>query len=260
VAERALGARLAEVENNRWQKSARITFESFADRFRREVMPARNLKPSTTIDYEATLRLHLTPFFGELKLCAIDARELDSYIASKTGTLSPKTLGNHLPSSTPCFKVAKRWRLMAGNPVEDVDRPHADSPEMSVLTETEVARLLTAYRELESAPPEDTETADWRQARRIVTVALGTGELLALRWKDVQLLEGVITVREAFVRGNVVTPKSKRSRRTFQLGTVTLDAFNEQWKDTAYTGTRILSSAVGNSEHHSTCPSWRGST
>jgi integrase len=65
---------------------------------------------------------------------------------------------------------------------------------MNVLTEAEIARLLTAYRELEVEPPEKTTAEEWRQARRVVTVALGTGlrrgELLALRWRDVQLLEG----------------------------------------------------------------------
>jgi len=66
------------------------------------------------------------------------------------------------------------------------------------------------------------------------TIGLRRGELLALRWRDVQLLEGVLSVREAFVRGKFGAPKSKRSKRTFQLGAVTLDALNEQWKDTAY--------------------------
>jgi integrase len=109
---------------------------------------------------------------------------------------------------------------------------------MSVLTEAEIARLLAAYRELENAPPEGTEGADWRQARRIVTVALGTGlrrgELLALRWRDVQLLEGVLSVREAFVRGAFQAPKSRKSKRTFEIGPVTLAALDEQWKETAY--------------------------
>ena len=109
---------------------------------------------------------------------------------------------------------------------------------MNVLTEAEIARLLNAYRELEADPPEGTTPADWRQARRIVTVALGTGlrrgELLALRWRDIALLEGKLTVREEFVRGTFQTPKSKRSKRTFVLGAVTLATFDEQFEQTTY--------------------------
>lgn len=198
----------------------------------------RNLKPSTLIDYRSTLRLHLVPFFGEQELAAIEVADVDSYIASKIGKLSPKTISNHLSLLHGMFKTAKRWRLVQSNPVEDVDGPRADSPEMSVLTETEIARLLTAYHELEADPPERTMAAEWRQARRIVTVALGTGlrrgELLALRWRDVALLEGKLSVRESFTRGRFETPKSRKSKRAFELGPVTLDALNEQWRETVY--------------------------
>jgi integrase len=65
---------------------------------------------------------------------------------------------------------------------------------MSILTEAEIARLLTAYHQLEADSPDGTTAGQWRQVRRIVTVALGTGlrrgELLALRWRDVALEAG----------------------------------------------------------------------
>jgi hypothetical protein len=81
---------------------------------------------------------------------------------------------------------------------------------------------------------------EWRQARRVVTVALGTGarrgELLGLRWRDVELLEGRVTIREAFVRGTFQTPKSRKSMQTFGLGPIIVHALNEQWQDTAYKG------------------------
>jgi integrase len=69
-------------------------------------------------------------------------------------------------------------------------------------------------------------------------VALGTGlrrgELLGLRWRDIALLGGRVTVREAYVRGTFQTPKSRKSMRTFELGAVVVAALNEQWQDTAY--------------------------
>jgi integrase len=235
---RALGARLAEVDRLRWRQPEKVTFSEFAERFESEVLPGRNLKPSTNETYKTIVHGHLIPFFGVLDLAAIEAADLDRYIATKTAALSAKTVGNHLALLHSMFKVARRWRLVGRNPVEDVDRPRADSPEMSVLTEAEIGRLLVAYRELEMAPPEGTEAADWRQARRVVTVALGTGlrrgELLALRWRDVQLLEGVLSVREWFVRGQFQAPKSRKSRRTFGLGQVTVEALNEQWAESAY--------------------------
>jgi integrase len=69
---------------------------------------------------------------------------------------------------------------------------------------------------------EKAEQVWWQLARTLTFVALGTamrrGELLALRWRDVQLLEGLLTVREALVNGRFTTPKSRSSRRLLELG------------------------------------------
>ena len=124
--------------------------------------------------------------------------------------------------------------------IEDVDRPRLDSTDMNVLSEVEIRRLLSAYRALELDPPEDTLVAWWALVARLVVVALTTalrrGELLALRWCDVELLEGRLTVREAFVRGRFQAPKSKASRRTIELGPRALEALQEQWSASAYHG------------------------
>jgi hypothetical protein len=57
----------------------------------------------------------------------------------------------------------------------------------------------------------------WRLARTITFIALGTalrrGELLALRWKDVQLLDGHLRVREALVKGRFTTRTTTLSSR-----------------------------------------------
>jgi integrase len=78
----------------------------------------------------------------------------------------------------------------------------------------------------------------WRLARTITYVALGTGmrrgELLALRWHDVQLLDGHVRVREALVNGRFTTPKSKTSRRLIQLGPRTNQLLAEHWRHSSY--------------------------
>ena len=63
---------------------------------------------------------------------------------------------------------------------------------------------------------------------------LRRGELLGLTWADVALLDRRLTVRQAIVRGEVVTPKTRASRRTLELGPVTAAALEEQLAETAY--------------------------
>jgi integrase len=135
------------------------------------------------------------------------------------------------------------WRLIRANPVLSIDRPSLVQPEMSVLTETEIARLANAYDEL-TAEASEPERQWWSLAKAIVLTALGTalrrGELIGLRWGAVNLLEAKIAVRETFVRGRFTTPKSRASRRVVELGPRTLAVLEEQWQRTSYRGDNDL--------------------
>jgi len=92
--------------------------------------------------------------------------------------------------------------------------------------------VLKAYRELEQTS-EEADVPWYAAARRMTTVALSTGlrrgELLGLRWQDVELLDRRLHVRQAFVRNELTTPKSKAGRRTVELGTVATAALEEQF-------------------------------
>jgi integrase len=112
--------------------------------------------------------------------------------------MAPKTVKNHLGVLRVMFKVARRWRLVHANPVDEAEMPRVDVPEMSILTETEIAALLATYRRLEQDAHVD--AGWWRLARQVVEFALGTamrrGEIIGLRWRDVELLERRVHVRE----------------------------------------------------------------
>jgi integrase len=81
---------------------------------------------------------------------------------------------------------------------------------------------------------EESERCWFAAARRMTVVALSTGlrrgELLGLRWIDVQLLERRLSVSQSFVRGEMTTPKSRAGRRTLRLGTVAAAALEEQYQ------------------------------
>jgi integrase len=152
--------------------------------------------------------------------------------------LAPKTISNHLGLLRVMFKVARRWRLVQRSPVDEVEAPRVEAAEMNVLTEPEIARLLTAYRELEGEAASPAAGEWWRLTRRLVEVALATalrrGELLALRWADVELLDGRLTVRQAYVRGQFQAPKSRASRRTLELGPRAVAVLGEVYEESRY--------------------------
>ncbi len=152
--------------------------------------------------------------------------------ASSQRGLSAKTVRNHLVLLGLMFKTARRWRWVTENPLELVDPPSLSDQETETLSAGDVAAVLRAYRELE-ARAEDGDRYWYAAARRMTTVALSTGlrrgELLGLRWQDVELLDRRLHVRQAFVRNEMTTPKSRAGRRTVPLGDVAAAALEEQF-------------------------------
>lgn len=88
-------------------------------------------------------------------------------------------------------------------------------------------------------------------------VGLGTvmrrGELLALRWSDMRMLDGVVQVREAFVDRRFTTPKSRSSRRLIELGPRMRERLAQRWPETTFRATRSAARGV-----HFLC-GWGGS-
>jgi len=241
-AETELRRRLVDVERDGYRKPQKLTFSAFAERWLDEYLPGRGLKLTTTDNYRQTIRNHLLPAFGNHPLERLEREPelIDRYITQKARAgLSPKTINNHLLVLQGMLKTAIRWHLIRHNPVTDIERPRVEQPDLNVLTETEIARLWTAYTQLEAAEPDPEQKQWWRFARTLTFVALGTamrrGELLALRWHDVQLLESHLRVREALVKSRFTSPKSRAGKRRIELGPRTNQLLADHWRHSDYT-------------------------
>jgi integrase len=241
-AEQELRRRLVDIEREGYVHPEKVTLAAFSERWLTEYLPGRRLKETTVSGYEQMLRKHLLPALGHYTLQELERKPelVDRYVTLKIQAgLSPKTVTNQLLCLQVVLKRAVRWRLISRNPVSDCDRPRVEQPELHVLSEVEIARLLTAYRELEAEAKAETKMW-WQIACTLTFVCLGTamrrGELLALRWRDVHLLEGRLHVREALVNGKFTSPKSRSGRRTIDLGPRTLALLQEHWRMSAYQG------------------------
>jgi integrase len=174
-------------------------FSEFAPDFV-DTYAVSNNKPSEVAGKRTIVRLHLVPFFGAMRLDEIGAMQIERYKAAKLGAeLSPKTVNNHLTVLRRALSVAREWGKVAAVPPIRWLRP--PPPETDFLTFEEAARLL------EGAEPE------WRPILMVgLRTGLRHGELLALRWDDVDLVAGRLMVRRGVARGIVGTPKNGRSR------------------------------------------------
>jgi integrase len=172
-------------------------------------------KPSTLSNLESELRVHVCPFFAGKPVHAISSRDVAEFVAvlERKG-LAPKTVRNVVASlSAVCnFAKAPQRAWLASNPCDGVELPAVPDPtEIRFLTLGDVD-LLVAH-----ARPGTFQALDRALYRTAAMTGLRRGELLALRWRDVDWLAQRIRVRQNYVRGQFGTPKSKRSTRSVPM-------------------------------------------
>jgi integrase len=167
-------------------------------------------KRSTIQDYRGHLRRHLVPFFGERPIDKIEPAQVAQYLKRKRSDgLSSKTVQNHLNFLHGVFAFAIKRGWAQSNPVAYVDRPKKNrSPHQRVrfLQPAELDKLIDAVQE-------DTlggvERALYLAA---ALTGLRQGELLALKWLDIDWHAGRVRVADNFTRGQMDTPKSHEGR------------------------------------------------
>ncbi len=198
--ERFLIQKLLSGESVNKQNERQKTFGEFVkDWFKTYVLT--NNKLSEQQSKETILRIHLKPFFGELKLGEITSRHIDQFKRKQQAEgLNPKTINNQIAVLSKIFHSAVEWGDLDNIPVMKLLRVPAKK--IRFLDENECTALLA-----------DQVEPMWSQ---MITTAIHTGmrmgELMGLQWEDIDFDRHVITVRRSIVRGEITSPKSHKSR------------------------------------------------
>ncbi len=199
-----------EVQINRKQYSdKRIVFNELADKWldtQTAKVKAGERKYSTVEGYQAINDVHLKPFFGDMQVLDITVSDIEDYIVQKQATkLSNRSIGYQVAQLSRMLKKAVVWSYCYQNVALYVERPSPEHKEVKILSSEEIDRLLT------------TATG---QDRLIVLTGILTGvragELVALNWGRVDLVDAVIDIsgpRANYVRGRFEQPKAKGSIR-----------------------------------------------
>ena len=189
-----------------------------------EHVARHRVRPTTFRRYAELVRLHALPQLGGLPLAKLTAQHLERLYAAKLAEgLSPRTVEFLHAVLRAALKHAVRQGLRATNPTDAVQAPRPRAARLQPLDAEQARRLLQA------AQGDDLEA--------LVTLALMTGmregELLGLRWQDVDLERGRLHVRHTlqWLRGGqwqLAEPKTPRARRTIRLPATAVEALRRQ--------------------------------
>jgi integrase len=168
----------------------------------------RKVKLSTQIDYEHMVD-RMKKVFGEkfgarVKLEDVTPEMVEGFRdALVAEDLSDRTVNKYLTVLHGLFVWAQRRHKLPANPVANVERrPHAKRGNIDVFSREEVLALVRV-------------AASEQDGTIYLTAAftgLRLGELLALRWRDVDFANSAVHVRQSFTNGRVDTPKSGQER------------------------------------------------
>jgi integrase len=178
-----------------------VTFADAAEEFLRFIEHDRARKPSTVKGYRWTINARLLPVFGEMRLEDVSPQDVEAWLARLD--LAPSSRTKALVVLHGIFNRARKRYGLPTNPVADVEKPRQrPSGDIDVFSPEEVWALVRA--------------AESEQDGAIYLTAAFTGlrmgELVALRWRDVDFAGSLIRVRASYSVGVLSTPKSGKVR------------------------------------------------
>jgi integrase len=197
-----------------------------------EHVARHQVRPLTYRTYAIYVRKHLMPGLGKRRLARLSAQDIRTFLATRraTGSRSPGNRGDALSPRTlfhlhavlrNALEHAVREDLLPRNVAKQVQVSPGHVTEVEPLSVAEARTLLDAAK------------GDRLYALYVVALSLGLrrGEVLGLRWVDVDIDDGVIRVRQTVQRvdGKLVfaPPKTRRSRRSIPLPAATVQVLQE---------------------------------
>ncbi|MGB9825061.1 MAG: tyrosine-type recombinase/integrase [Desulfofundulus sp.] len=217
-AEKFLTKVLRDLDTGRYVDPAKMTTGEFLKTWIEN--HGINVKTTTKENYESIIKTHLIPELGNIPLSKLSPIHIQSLYAKKLqkgradgkdGGLSTRMVRYMHSLLVESLNYAVSIKLIPENPAKSVKPVRVSQKEMTCLTPEQVKAFLEAAKSDRFFP--------------LFVCALGTGlrrgELLGLKWQDVDLDKGTVTVRRTLARtkdGLVLQePKSQASCRTVVL-------------------------------------------
>jgi integrase len=218
LAQAALNEALVARQRNTFKKPSRETLGAFLDRWLLAIRS--NLRPTTIGAYEWAVNKHIKPRIGHVRLADVSTSRLNQFYGDlRAAGLGDRSVRYAHVTLRKALGDAQRWEDLDRNPAALAQAPGSGSKrEMRTWGAEEMRTFLFAAREDRLAGA----------FTLIATTGLRRGELLGLRWQDLDLRAGWLQVVQSLtvVRYKLMIsqPKTERSRRMVALDPGTVQA------------------------------------
>jgi len=214
-AERELAKLIHAAESGTYVAPDKVTVALFLDRWERD-WAAINVSPKTMERYRELLAKHVRPRLGALPVQKLRPVDLAKLYAELLTGLAPRTVGHVHRVLHRALTHAVQWGIVVQNAASGVTPPKVESVELEILDINQIGVMLKAMR----------GRALYLIASFAVATGMRRGEILALRWKDVDLDGALARVEQSLEQTKAglrfKSPKTKAGRRTIALSAWTV--------------------------------------
>lgn len=185
-----------------------------------------SLAPRTVVRYEGLIEQHIVPAIGSRPIRKLMPQHVADLYLSLASSLAPRSIGQVHAILHGALKQAVAWHAISRNPVgreAGVVSPKPAKREMQFLDTRQVRAMLAAV------------SGDRLEVLYVAAVFTGLrlGELLALRWRDVDVDGRALTVQHTLTREDgkwiLRQPKTPHSRRTVRLAPVVAESLRAHY-------------------------------
>jgi len=181
---------------------ANVRFNDVLGKHWPNYLKSADVKPSTQQAWKSSIKKWVEPFFGKMLLCDIGPAEVGDFMAHlATNDLSPKYRKNLYNLIYLIFDLALENQLIEATPVRaKLHRPKVPRKEKRLLSVDQVKAFLRALKLPWSTP-----------ILVLAMTGVRAGELLALRWQNVDFIARRITVTHSLWQRQLMSPKTEAS-------------------------------------------------
>lgn len=211
-ADRKLALFIAEVEKGNYNNQSSITFTEMAQMFL-DKYAKNNLSDTTVINYKCQLNKYILDNIGTYKLSKLKKLHIQDFANKlyEEYNLSSKTIKNYINLISSILEKAIEWGYINTNVANNVNIPknyNKPKKEQEIYNNEEIKLLFEALKNEEEPFKTMVYISFYTGARR--------GEVLALRWKDIDFDNNIINIVQNKIRKvdgtKIKETKNKRSR------------------------------------------------
>lgn len=181
-AESACRSLIMELEKNQYIEPSKMDLEKFLKQWLDT--KKTNIKQTTFNKYNSLIVNHIIPNIGNVKISKLTPMKISSFYNSLTNKLSLTTISDIHAVLKNALEQAVRWELISKNVAALVDKPKSDKKQIKVWDIDESQKFLKIAK----------KNNYYIAFLLALITGMRQGEILGLRWKDVDFIEKTISI------------------------------------------------------------------